>query len=177
MTMIFIALVIAIVALIALAIWKMGRFGVVSVYNMLSYLIVVGLCFAFISKGVFEVTLRSVLIFLAILAVMSVLHAYIYNAVKAEFNLGKTVESSVKAGHNKTLWTVIDVYAVLLLGSLALLIGGAGMTTFALQAIICVVTGAFCNLLWGRFINFTFLSASKNKYKYFRFVREDDDDE
>ena len=117
------------------------------------------------------------LIFLVGLALVNVLHYYVYGAIKKEFKLGKTVESSVKAGHNKTLWTVIDVYAVLLLGSLALLIGGAGMTTFALQAIICVVTGAFCNLLWGRFINFTFLSASKNKYKYFRFVREDDDDE
>ena len=59
----------------------------------------------------------------------------------------------------------------------ALLIGAAGVYTLALQALICVVTAAFCNLLWGRAINFVFLSASKNKYKYFRFVREDDDDE
>ena len=71
----------------------------------------------------------------------------------------------------------MDVYAVLVLGALALLIGGAGVYTLALQALICVITGAFCNLLWGRFINFTFLSASNDKYKYFRFVREDDDDE
>ena len=177
MLMVFIAAGIAMLGLSVFAVLKMGRFGGVSVYNIFSYLIVVGLCFAFISKGIFEITLGSVLIFLAILVVMSVLHVHIYNAVKAEFNLGKTVESSVKAGFNKTIWTVVDVYAVLLLGSLALLIGGAGMTTFALQAIICIVTGAFCNLLWGRFINYTFLSASKNKYKYFRFVREDDDDE
>jgi len=32
-------------------------------------------------------------------------------------------------------------------------------------------------LLWARAINYTFLSASQDKYKYFRFVREDDDDE
>ncbi|MBE5740639.1 MAG: hypothetical protein E7349_07330 [Clostridiales bacterium] len=177
MTMIFIAGAIAIVGLIALAIVKMGRFGGVSAYNSASYLIVVGLCFAFISKGVFEITLGSVLVFFAGLVLVNVLQAYVYNAIKAEFSLGKTVESSVKAGYNKTFWTVVDVYAVLLLASLALLIGGAGVYTLALQAIICVITGAFCNLLWGRFINFTFLSASKNKYQYFRFVREDDDDE
>lgn len=47
----------------------------------------------------------------------------------------------------------------------------------ALQALICIATGAFCNLLWTRFINCMLLSASKNKYKYFRFVREEDDDE
>ena len=71
----------------------------------------------------------------------------------------------------------MDIYAVLLLAALSALIGVGGMYTFAVQAIICVVTGAFCNLLWARAINFTFLSASQDKYKYFRFVREDDDDE
>ena len=111
------------------------------------------------------------------LVLVNVLHGYVYNAIKAEFQLGKTVESSVKGGFRKTLWGIVDIYAVLLLGSLALLIGGAGLHTLALQAIICVVTGAFCSLLWGRVINYVFLSASKNKYKYFRFVREDDDDE
>jgi SecD/SecF fusion protein len=175
--MVFIAVVVAMVALIAFSIVKMGRFGGVSVYNILSYLIVVGLCFAFISKGVFEITLGSVFMFLAGLVLMNVMQAHIYNAIKTEFNLGKTVESSVKVGYNKSIWTVVDVYAVFVLGSLALLIGGAGVYTLALQALICVITGAFCNLLWGRFINFTFLSASKNKYKYFRFVREEDDDE
>ena len=177
LTMVFIATLIVMVALIVLAIVKMGRFGGVSVYNTLSYLIIVGLCFAFISEGVFEITLGSVFMFLAGLVLMNVMQAHIYKAVKTEFDLGKTVESSVKAGYNKSIWTVVDVYAVLVLGALALLIGGAGVYTLALQALICVITGAFCNLLWGRFINFTFLSASKNKYKYFRFVREDDDDE
>ena len=60
---------------------------------------------------------------------------------------------------------------------LALLIGGAGLQTIAFQALICVIAAAFINLVWARVINLLFLSASKNKYKYFRFVREDDDDE
>jgi preprotein translocase subunit SecD len=102
---------------------------------------------------------------------------YIYNAIKAEFNLGKTVESSVKGGYKKTLANVIDVYVVLVLGALALLIGGAGLQTIAFQALICVIAAAFINLVWARVINYIFLSASKNKYKYFRFVREDEDDE
>jgi hypothetical protein len=72
---------------------------------------------------------------------------------------------------------IVDVYAVAVLGALALLIGAAGLNTIALQAIICLVAGAFCNLVWGRVLNVLFLSASKDKYKYFRLVREDDDDE
>ncbi len=177
LTAIYIALAVVIVALIAASIVKMGRFGVVNTYTTLSYLIVTGLCFAFISKGVFEITLGSILVFVMGLVLTTVLNVRVYDAIKKEFALGKTVESSVKGGYNKTLWSVVDIYAVLLLGALALLIGAAGLQTMALQAIICIVTGAFCNLLWGRAINFTFLSASKNKYQYFRFVREDDDDE
>jgi hypothetical protein len=177
LNLVYIALAVVIVALIAYSVIKMGGFGTVNGYTTISYLIIVGLCFAFISKGIFEVTLGSVLVFLVGLVLVNVLNAHIYNAVKAEFNLGKTVESSVKNGFNKTLWNVVDVYAVALLGALALLIGVAGLYTLALQAIICIVTAAFCNLLWNRAINYTLLSASKNKYKYFRFVREDDDDE
>jgi hypothetical protein len=175
--LIYIALAIVILALIVFAIVKMGGFGTVSGYTTVSYLIIVGLCFAFISGGVFEITLGSILVFLVGLLLVNVLNGHIYNAIKTEFNLGKTVESSVKNGFNKTIWNVVDVYAVLLLGAVALLIGAAGLSTLALQAIICIVTAAFCNLLWNRAINFVLLSASKNKYKYFRFVREDDDDE
>ncbi len=174
---IYIVLAVIIAALIVVSILKMGRFGGMSAYTALSYFIITALCFAFITEGVFEITLGSVLIFLVGLILVNVLNAHIYNAIKAEFSLGKTVESSVKGGYKKTLFGIVDIYAVLLLGSIALLIGVAGLYTLALQALICIVTAAFCNLLWGRAINFVYLSASKNKYKYFRFVREDDDDE
>ena len=125
----------------------------------------------------FEFSLGTVLVFLAGLVVLNVLQAQLYGAIKKEFDLGKTVESSVKGAYKKTIWGVVDVYAVLLLASIVLLFAGAGVFTMALQAIICIVTGAFCNLLWLRGINYTMLSASKNKFKYFRFVREDDDDD
>lgn len=177
LTLLYIAQAIVLVAILVVPAVKMGRFGIVSAYSSLSYLIITAMCFAFITSGTFEITLGSVLVFLVGLVLVNAVQYHIYNAVKTEFNLGKTVESSVKGGYKKTLWGVIDLYAVLLLGSLALLIGVAGVHTLALQTLICVITGAFINLLWARAINFTYLSASKNKYKYFRFVREDDDDE
>lgn len=177
LTLLYIAIAIVLVAMLVVPVLKMGRFGIVNGYATLSYFLVTAICFAFISGGAFEITLGSVLVFLIGLVLVNVLQFYIYNAIKAEFNLGKTVESSVKGGYRKTLWNVVDIYAVLLLGALAFLLGAANLHTVALQAIICVVTGAFCNLLWARAINFMLLSASKNKFKYFRFVREDDDDE
>ena len=177
LNLLYIAVLVALVALLVLPVVKMGKFGVVSGYATLSFLIVVGLCYAFITGAAFEITLGSIFVFLATLVVINLLQYRTYNAIKAEFELGKTVESSVKGGYKKTILGVVDVYAVALLGALALLIGAASLHALALQTVICVITGAFINLLWARAINFTFLSASKNKYKYFRFVREDDDDE
>ena len=177
LTLLYIALAIVIVALIVAPIVAMGRYGAVGAYGTLSYFVITTLCFAFITGGTFEITLGSVLVFLAGLVLINVLHAQVYRAIKKEFDLGKTVESSIKGGFKKTLWGIVDIYAVLLLASLSLLLATGGLYTMALQAIICVVTGAFCNLLWLRALNYTLLSASKNKFKYFRFVREDDDDE
>ncbi|MBQ8685033.1 MAG: hypothetical protein IJ514_02535 [Clostridia bacterium] len=177
LTLLYIALAVVIVALLVAPVVLMNRYGVVSLYASLSYLIIVGLCFAFITGGVFEITLGSMLVFLLGLVLVNVIQYHIFGAIRAELALHKTAESSVKGGYKKTLWGIVDIYAVLLLGALALLLGAAGLHTLALQAIVCVVTGAFINLLWARAINFTLLSASKDKYKYFRFVREDDDDE
>ncbi|MBE7067735.1 MAG: hypothetical protein E7381_00380 [Clostridiales bacterium] len=177
LTLLYIALAVVILALLVLPVIFMGRYGVAGLYSTLSYFIITTICFAFISKGVFEITLGSMLIFLLGLILVNVLHAIVYGAIKKEFTLGKTVESSVKGGYRKTIWTIVDIYAVLLLGALALLVGVAGTYTLALQALICIVTGAFCSLLWARAINFVFLSASKNKFGYFRFVREDDEDD
>ncbi len=174
---VYVAVLAALVIACVLGIIKMGGFGVMNVYTSLSYLVIAALCFAFVSGGVFAVTLGSVFVFLAGLALANVLHTYIYNAIKAEVALGKTVASSVKGGYKKTLWNIVDIYAVLLLGAVALLISVASLNAIASQAIICILAGAFCNLLWGRIINVMLLSASKDKYKYFRLVREDDDDE
>lgn len=175
--LLYIAMFVVIVALIAYAVVTMGRFGIVGGYATVSYLIITGLCFAFIATGAYEITLGTALVFLVGLVLMNVVHAYTYKAIKTEAGLGKTIDSSVKSGYNKTLWPTVDVYAVLLLGAVALLIGAAGLQTLATQAIICIVTAAFCNLLWTRVINYLFLGASKNKYTYFRVVREDNDDE
>ena len=177
MTLLYVSLFAVLVALTAYAVISMGKFGIVGGYANASYLIVTGICFAFITTGVYEITLGTALVFVLGLVLMNVIHAYTYRAIKAEFANGKTAFSAVKNGYDKTIWLTVDVYAVLLLGALALLIGAAGLGTLATQALICIVTGAFCNLLWTRVINYMFLSASNNKYQYFRVVREDNDND
>jgi hypothetical protein len=165
--------VVAIVAAILLC----KNYGVVFAYMACTYLALTGLAIAFIVPGVFEFTLGTALVYVLGLAVMLLMHVKNYAAIKEVVATGKTVNSSVPAAYKKTLWLTVDVYAAVALGALALLIGGAGVATLCWQALICLAAGALCNLLWGRVINHLLFSASKDKYKYFGLVREDDDDE
>ena len=177
LNMLFIAVGVTLLVLLVLAIVKMGGFGVVNLFTTLTYFVITTFCFAFITKGVLVVTMGTALMFLLGLALTNVFQARLYAAIKAEFALGKTIASSVKGGYKKTFWGMLDAYAVLLIGAVAALIGVAGLHMLAIQALICVLTGAFCNLLWGRALNVILSSTSKNKYKFYRFVREEDDDE
>ena len=175
--LLYVAIAITVLALVVLPIVKYGGFGVAAAYSTMTYFGVTAFCFAFITEGVFEVSVGTALVFLLGLVATVFLSTRVYAFVKKEFDSGKTVESSVKAGYKKTLLSTIDVCVALFIGALMMLIGAAGLHTVAVQALICFATTAFCSLLWTRVINYLLLSASKNKYKYFRFVREDDDDE
>ncbi len=176
-TLLYIALGIALLAALIVPIVLFKGFGGACFYSTLSYFIITALCFAFISSGILEFTLGTVLVFLFGLILMLFFNGRVYASIKSEFMTGKTVESSVKSGYKKTIAGTVDTYAVLILAAVALLIGAAGLHAMAIQALICLISGAFCNLLWTRFISCMLFSASKNKYKYFGFVREDDDDE
>lgn len=172
-----IVLAVLTVAAIAVAIVLNKKFGVVFGYMAFTYVCFTGLCFAFIAASVFEFSLGTAFAYVLGLGVMFMIHSKQYNAIKNEVSLGKTVNSAVTLGYKKTLLTTVDVYVVLAIGALAFALGIAGSVAFGFQMLICVVAGAFNSLLWGRVINCLLLSASKDKYKYFGLVREEDDDE
>ncbi len=172
-----IVLAVITIAAIAVAIVFNKKFGVVFGYMALTYVTFTGLCFAFIAAGVFEFTLGTAFAYVLGLGVMFMIHSKQYNAIKNEVSLGKTVNSAVTLGYKKTMLTAVDVYVILAMGALAFALGIAGSVAFGFQMLICVVAGAFNSLLWGRAINSLLLSASNDKYKYFGFVREEEDDE
>ena len=176
LTLLYIALGVVLVLAIVLPIVFYRGYGVSCMYSTLSYLVVVALCFAFISKGAFEVSVGSVLIFLLGLVLVNVFNVKVYNECKAGIERRRP-ESAMSAAYKATLWETIDTYVVLLVGALIFLTAVGGVYTMALQALICLVTAAFCNLLWGRLINYLYMSAAKDKYKYFHFERKEVEDD
>jgi heme/copper-type cytochrome/quinol oxidase subunit 4 len=81
------------------------------------------------------------------------------------------------AAYKSLLGEMVDTYAIVLIGAIAFLTAIGGVYTMALQALICLVTAAFCSLLWGRLINYLYMSATKDKYKYFHFERKEVEDD
>ena len=175
LTLLYVALGLILVLAIALPIVFYRGYGVSCMYSTLSYLAVVALCFAFISKTAFEVSVGSVLIFLLGLILVNFFNVRIYNECKAGIERRRP-ESAANAAYKATLGEIVDTYAVLILGALIFLVIG-GVYTMASQAVICLVTAAFCNLLWGRLINYLYMSAVKDKYKYFHFERKEVEDD
>ncbi|MBQ5926780.1 MAG: hypothetical protein IIX01_02525 [Clostridia bacterium] len=176
-TLMFIAVGVALLLAIVLPIIGFKGFGVALAYSTLTYFGVTAFCFAFITESVFEVSAGTAIVFLLGLLANVFVGMKTYEAIKKEFYLGKTIDSAVKTGYKKSLMFAVDVCVVFALSALALLIGAGGLHTFAIQALICAATFAFCSLLWTRVINYLLVSASKDKVKHFRFVREDNDDE
>jgi hypothetical protein len=176
LTLFYIALGILLVLAIVLPIVFFRGYGVSCMYSTLSYLVVTAICFAFISKTAFEVSVGSALIFVLGLLLVNIFNVKVYKETKAGIER-RTPESAVKNAYKSMLWETVDTYAVVLIGALIFLTTIGGVYTMTLQALICLVTGAFCNLLWGRLINYLYMSASKDKYKYFNFKREEVNDE
>ena len=176
-TLLYIAVGVALLLVIALPIVGYKGFGVALAYSTLTYFGVTAFCFAFITEGVFEISAGTAIVFLLGLLANVFVGAKVYGAIKKEFYLGKTVESSIKTGFKKNLMFTVDVCVAFAAAAFALLIGAGGLHTFAIQALICAATFAFCSLLWTRVVNFLLVSAAKDKVKHFRFVREDNDDE
>ena len=175
LTLLYIALGVILVLAIALPIVFYRGYGVSCMYSTLSYLVVVTLCFAFITKGAFEVSVGSVLVFLLGLILVNFFNVKLYNECKAGIER-RTPESSMAAAYKSMLGEMIDTYAILLIGALTVAVIG-GAYTMAVQALICLVTAAFCSLLWGRLINYLYMSATKDKYKYFHFERKEVEDD
>ena len=176
LTLFYIALGVLLVLAVVLPIVFFRGYGVSCMYSTLSYLVVTAICFAFISKTAFEVSVGTALIFVLGLLLVNIFNVKVYKETKAGIER-RTPESAVKNAYKSTLWETVDTYAVVLIGALIFLTAVGGVYTMTLQALICLVTGAFCNLLWGRLINYLYMSASKDKYKYFNFKREEVNDE
>lgn len=175
--LLYVAALIALAVAVILPVVLYKGFGVAMAYGTMTYALIVAYLYAFVTNSVFEISVGSAVLFVAGLALIFALNARVYAKIKSEVALGKTVQSSVKNAFKRTLLSAVDVCVVALLGSVAFLFSGAGMSVLAVQSLICFAAAAFVSLLWTRVLNHMLLSAAKDKYAFYRLQREDEDDE
>lgn len=176
-TLFFVAVLLILLVSLIVPIVLYKGYGVAMAFSTMLYFGVAAFCFAFITESVFEVSVASAIVFVLGLFTHIFLSARAFKAIKKEVAQGKTVESSVKAGHKKSLLTAVDICSVAFGVSAFFAVGSTALKTVAIQAVICFGLTAFAALLFTRMMNYLLLSCAKDKYKFFRFVREDDDDE
>lgn len=169
------------VALLALAIYSIVRYkglGVVQIFSYLSFLICMLMYIAFLPgmllhvSGVFAVALTSVILVLS--------NFYIFENVRKEFNTGKTLEASVKAGYKKSLAAVLDTHILLfILGLILYFISVSEVVTFAYIFTLGILTSGILSLLVTRFYWYSMrgLLPRGQQHKFSGFVREVSDDD
>ena len=169
------------VALLALAIYSLVRYkglGVVQIFSLLSFLICMLMFIAFLPgmllhvSGVFAVALTGV--------VLALSNFYIFENVRKEFNTGKTLEASVKAGYKKSLAAVLDTHILLfILGLILYFISVSEVVTFAYIFTLGILTSGILSLLVTRFYWYSMrgLLPRGQQHKFSGFVREVSDDD
>ncbi len=167
------------VVLLGLCVFSAVRYkgvGVAYVYGLLSYAICAIMCVSLIE--VINLSVAGVMAIMLGGIVFTFTNYYFYKRIKEEFEGGKRIASAVKDGYNKNYIPVIDVYAVLLVGALAMYLIGIGSVAMFGQIFgICALIAGLCSCVLTRFYFAMLMGNVKNQYKFCNFKREVIDDE
>lgn len=171
------------VAILAMAIFSIVRYrglGVAHVFGYLSYLICMLMFIAFLPDMVLSSGGLLALLLTSVLCVCT--NYYVYEAVRKEFDNGKTLDSAIKDGYKRTAAGVWDTHILLLVMSIVLFFISVGeMVPFAhifglgvlMSGIVVLLTRFYWYCMRG-------LLDRSQQYKFCGFKREvnfDDDED
>ncbi len=124
-----------------------------------------------------EITVAGAFMAALGLALMCFANFRVFEAVRAETETGRTIQASVKLGYKKTLFTILDLHAILLVAALIVTLIGVGEVA-ACGFIFFIATISSYVLYWfTRFMWYVISSPVKDKFKFCGYKREVLDDE
>lgn len=107
------------------------------------------------------------------LALMCGSNFALFEAVRKETKLGKTIQSSVKSGYKKLFTGILELHIILFVATFLLTLVGVGEVA-SCGFIMLIATIASYVLYWfTRFMWYVISSPVKNKFKFCGFTRED----
>ena len=163
-------------ALIVVSLVKYKGMGLAFTYGFLTWMLALLLCVSLIGGivvdfgGVLAIVLSSVL--------MAGFSYYAYRNIRGEFETGKTLTASIKAGFKKSIALTLDVHIVLALAALVLWLVSVGTVSFAaLIFLLGTALSGVCTLLVTRFYLYMFMAQPRNKIAFCNFKREETEED
>ena len=168
------AVLVIIAAAIIYSIIRYRLLGIVNSIMIAAYS--VALATAMLLTGV-QVTIAGVLNAILGLAVLCASNFYVFENVRYETTVGRTIQSSVKLGYKKSLFGVLDVHIVLIIASAIMALVGVGeLAACGLIFLIGVLASYVLHWLT-RFMWYVLSSPVRNKFRFCGFERKVEDDE
>jgi len=170
----FVAMLLAIVAVIALSIVKYKKLGIVNALMVLVYSLAMITALMLLE---IQVTTAGAFTILLGLALLTFTNFRVFEAVRKETELGRTIQASVKTGYKKTLATILDMHILLIAASIILAFASVGELA-ACGFIFFIASVASYVLYWfTRFMWYVISAPVKDKFKFCGYKMEVYDDE
>ncbi len=169
-----VALIMVLAAAIIAPIIKYKKLGLVNAISSLLYALVL-----VVSLLLLEIQLTVAGAFMATLglALLTFTNIKVFERIRKETLTGRTIQASVKDGYKKTLLSVLDLHALLLVAAILVALVCVGELA-ACGFIFFIATIASYVLYWfTRFMWYVISSPVKDKFKFCGFSREVYDDE
>lgn len=165
----FVTLLAALAAVIIYSIIKYKKLGLVHTLMVLSYALSL-ICAVMLIE--IQVTVAGAFTALLGLALLSFSNFRVFEAVRAESALGRTIQASVKSGYKKTLWTVLDLHIIMLVAALMFTLIGVGEVASCGLIFFISVIASYVLYWFTRFMWYVISSPVKDKFKFCGYKRE-----
>ncbi len=150
--------------------------GLVHLYALLTYAVVMAMCLAFIPFV--QLGIAGIIAIVATMMLLNVGNAVVFESIKKQFELGKTMSASVKAGYKKCLWGLFDLHIVLAAAAaLVFAIALTELQAFAFVFMLGALLSGICTLGLTRFYWYITMALAGKKDKFCNFKREEVEDD
>lgn len=161
---------IGILIVIAFLIWRYRLFGIVATLSLVLY---TELMFFFLAALPWvQLTLAGIAGIILSLGMAVDGNVIVYERIKDEYAMGKSLLASYHAGFSKSFWAIFDGNITTIIAAASLLIFGAGtIKGFGLTLFVGIVLSMFTSLLFNRFLVKAFVDLVPEGEKVFSLKR------
>ena len=171
---VLVALLLVLVAGIVASVVKYKKLGLVNVIMSVIYALVIVCALLLIE---IQLTVGGAVTIVLGYALLTFTNFRVFEAVRGETLAGRTLQASVKTGYKKTLFSVLDLHAILVVVSAIIALVCKGELAACGLILFVAVLASYILYWFTRFMWFVISSPVKDKFKFCGFKREVLEDE